>query len=77
MKKTSMSVSEALGDIFGNFEGQDEAESVAHFPPIISSEPICRPPSPSSSMTAQPPPCTDYPKALLKLLPTSGELPSC
>ena len=69
-----MSVSEALGDIFCDFVGQYDAESTTPFPPIISSEPIRRPPSPSSSLTAQPTPCNDDPRSFIDHLPTMGEM---
>ena len=64
-----MLVSEALGDIFGNFEGQNDAESAAHFPPIVSSEPRHQPPSPSSSSIAQPRPYTDDPRSFVEASP--------
>ena len=50
--------------IFGNFEGQNNAKTF--FPPIISSEPTRWPPSPSSSLTAQPLPCTDDPRSFVE-----------
>ena len=34
-----MSVSEALGDVFGNFEDQNNAENATHFHPIILENP--------------------------------------
>ena len=54
-----MLVSEALGDVFGNFEGQNDVESAMHRPPIILSEPTRRPPAPPHSLTAQPMPCIE------------------
>ena len=64
-----MSILEAVGDVFGNFEGQNDAESATLFPPIISTEPIRRPPSLSSSLTAQPPPCNNVPRSFVEASP--------
>ena len=69
-----MSLSDALGDDFGNFEGQDDAESTTHFTPIISSEPIHRPPSPPSSLIAQSLPCTDDPRRSIEACAHQGEM---